>query len=365
MKSLYVDMQSRVGAFEINVNLNLLGTGVLAVLGPSGSGKTTLLRSIAGLHSPDKGLIASNSRVFFNSSQNLDLPPQRRHIGFVFQDYALFDHMTVYENVMYGIREKANRARVHNWLQKLELDTLSGRYPKQLSGGQRQRVALARALVTEPAFLLLDEPFSAIDQSLRERVREDVSDLIHGIGIPTIMVTHDIHDARIMADHILLMDHGQVLQFGTRDEVLSNPKSSIAARILGWRNILPLPVLARHGLVDVNELAARNVDVVACSAGIQPYHLRFSQNDPASLPVTVLAILDRGAVREVKCRIMDTELPVYLDVPWNYPVPAKGEQARVSMSPAHVHIFGSCTEKPAAGLSGGHMVFPSVYEQSM
>jgi molybdate transport system ATP-binding protein len=210
-----------------------------ALVGPSGSGKTTLLRVIAGLARPAAGRVASDGRVWFDAAAGIDLPPQARRIGMVFQTYALFPHLTALENVMAPLGAlplAERRARAAALLERMNLAGLEARLPRQLSGGQQQRVAVARALAREPEVLLLDEPFSAVDQVTRRKLQRELARLRETLNIPVVLVTHDLDEARLLAGRIVLVHHGTTLQSGTPDEVLLRPRSGEVARLSGLYN---------------------------------------------------------------------------------------------------------------------------------
>jgi molybdate transport system ATP-binding protein len=198
----------------------------LALFGPSGAGKTQVLKMIAGIVRPDSGHVQIAGRRLYDGSAGVHLPPQARGLGFVLQDYALFPHLTVSQNVAFALhRGWRNPARnvqapaAKRWIDALHLQAVAGQYPHQLSGGQRQRVALARALVHEPAALLLDEPFAALDQALRRRLRAELRELQAQLGIPTLLITHDDDDLRELADEVVMMRAGRVVTAADLPEV--------------------------------------------------------------------------------------------------------------------------------------------------
>jgi molybdate transport system ATP-binding protein len=214
---------------------------VVALFGPSGAGKTLTLQCLAGLARPDSGHVEVDGRVFFDSATGIDVPPQQRGLGYVFQGYALFPHLSVAGNVGFGIahwpRER-RRARVGEVLERLGLAALAERRPRELSGGQQQRVALGRALAPDPALLLLDEPLSALDGPLRRAVRAELGRIIRDFHIATVLVTHDLAEAFELADRIVVYDGGRIIQSAPKSEVLSSPASGQVARLIGIRNIL-------------------------------------------------------------------------------------------------------------------------------
>lgn len=211
---LRVRLRKKLPDFTLDVDF-AWQSGILVVFGPSGAGKTTLLDCLAGLQRPDEGLIELNGRTLFDSQQRVNLPPQKRRIGYVFQNYALFPHMTVKENVMYGLgghckcAAQRYRLSVLQVLETLRIVHLQDRYPAQLSGGEQQRVALARALMTEPDLLLLDEPWCALDEETREQVRNEVVQLQRYWQIPFILVTHDRREAHTLGEMVLYLERGQ------------------------------------------------------------------------------------------------------------------------------------------------------------
>ncbi len=212
---------------------------LLALVGESGSGKTTLLRMIAGLEQPDEGSIALGGHALVDGKKAV--PPHERGIGLLFQDYALFPHLTIFENIAFGLRalsKKDQVARVNDMMAVTGLAVDGTRYPHELSGGQQQRVALARALAAHPRLLLLDEPFSNLDTILREQIREEVKEIIAKTGTTAILVTHDIKDALGMADRIAVMDHGCLLQIDTPGAIYHRPVNEYVARLFGKFNVL-------------------------------------------------------------------------------------------------------------------------------
>ena len=224
-------------------------------LGPSGCGKTTVLRVLAGLERPQRGHIRHGARAWFDSATGLFLAPERRDIGFLFQDYALFPHMTVAGNITFaarGMPQDKVAARLGELVDVFGLRGLETRRPRELSGGQQQRVALARAVFRRPALLLLDEPLSALDATMREEVRNELRVLIEALDIPTYIVTHDRADALSLGDRTMLMEGGRIIQSGSTREVFGTPTSPTAARLVGVDTVL-IGTIARveHGLATV------------------------------------------------------------------------------------------------------------------
>lgn len=243
------------------VTLAIPAGSVVALLGPSGCGKTSVLRMIAGF------VAATSGRVNVDSQDITDLLPEQRDIGMMFQNYALFPHMTVEANVAFGLRmRKISRAeirrRVQEVLQLVKMEAMSDRYPSQLSGGQQQRVAFARAIVIEPSLLLLDEPLGALDRNLREGMQEELKLLQRKLGITSVIVTHDQNEALYLADHIAVMNAGRVEQFDAPLTVFDRPKTPFVARFMGISNILPVTVLRAEGDRLVVSLGGYELDAL-------------------------------------------------------------------------------------------------------
>ena len=262
------NVSKQFGQFQAlkDVNLEIRTGELLALLGPSGSGKTTLLRIIAGLETADTG------SIHFNGEDITERHVRKRHVGFVFQHYALFRHMTVFENIAFGLRVKPRnqrptnsqiKDRVTHLLQMVQLEGLAQRHPSQLSGGQRQRVALARALAVEPQMLLLDEPFGALDARVRQELRQWLRHLHDELHITSIFVTHDQEEALEVADRIVVMNQGQIEQIGTPEEVYDTPANPFVFNFLGSVNLF-------HGRVSGGEAHVGAMDVaVPSSAGVR------------------------------------------------------------------------------------------------
>ena len=239
---MYVELKNinkTYGSYQAsrNVNFGIEKGKLIGLLGPSGSGKTTILRMIAGLENPDSGEIIIDGKVVN------DVPASERGIGFVFQNYALFRYMTVYDNVAFGLKvQKVDKKKIHARVMELVklvgLEGLEKRYPSQLSGGQRQRVAFARALAPNPQVLLLDEPFAAIDAKIRQELRSWLKEMIEKLGITSIFVTHDQDEAIEVADEIIITNVGQIEQKGTPVEVYRNPETAFTASFFGQSSVL-------------------------------------------------------------------------------------------------------------------------------
>lgn len=280
-----------------NINLSVKPGELLALLGPSGSGKTTLLRIIAGLEYPDPG----QGQVLFHGEDVTSTPTGARQVGFAFQHYALFRHMTVFENIAFGlrVRPKATRpsdekitARVRELLKLVQLDQFERRLPSQLSGGQRQRVALARALAAEPKVLLLDEPFGALDAKVRRELRRWIRQLHEEIPITSIFVTHDQDEALEVADRVVVMNQARIEQIGTPDEVYDKPANPFVYNFLGNVNLFQGRL--RDGRVQLGEASVQvanqgGPDGSAAVAYVRPHEIKVSLH--ADGPDSIAAII--------------------------------------------------------------------------
>jgi molybdate transport system ATP-binding protein len=222
---LQLSVQKDLGGFRLDVSWQV-GNELAVLFGYSGAGKSTTFQMIAGLMQPDNGSILLNDRVLYDSAAKIDLAPQKRHLGYLFQDLALFPHMTVRQNVLYGASGRTSEEKedaAEEMLRRFRMSGLSRRFPGQISGGQKQRVALARALAGHPQALLLDEPFSALDTPVRRDMRNMVMEIQRSFRIPVILVTHDADEAEAIADRMIVYSSGRVLQTGTPDEIFVTP----------------------------------------------------------------------------------------------------------------------------------------------
>ncbi|GMV67878.1 MAG: sulfate/thiosulfate import ATP-binding protein CysA [Pseudomonadota bacterium] len=284
------------------VDLDIASGELIALLGPSGSGKTTLLRVIAGLEFPDHG------QILFGDEDMAHRPVRERRIGFVFQHYALFKHMSVLDNVAFGLRVKPRRerpgealiqARARELLELVQLGGLEKRFPAQLSGGQRQRVALARALAIEPRVLLLDEPFGALDARVRKDLRQWLRELHCKTGYTTIFVTHDQEEALELADRVVVMNRGAIEQVGSVDQVYERPASPFVFDFLGGTNVIAATVQGRAVRIREADIAALRDSLYPngpADVYVRPGDLRVSDADAPGLEVTVAAVQRTGPI---------------------------------------------------------------------
>jgi len=249
--TLQARLEVRRRDFTVEVDLHT-ATETLVVVGPSGCGKTTVLRTLAGLLTPAAGRITLGEQVLYDATRGIDVPPEQRRVGVVFQHYALFPHLDVVDNVGYGLPrlpQPERERRISAALKRVRITELAGARPSELSGGEQQRVAVARALITEPRLLLLDEPLSALDVDNRANLRRELAILLHHLAIPTVVVTHDLADADALADRIAVMDRGRIVQTGTPQDVIDHPANAYVAQFTG-ANVIPGSLLDPHAEPD-------------------------------------------------------------------------------------------------------------------
>jgi len=339
--------------FELRLELSLPEAGITALLGPSGSGKSTALRVLAGLEKPHKGNIQRGQRTWFNAENKIFLPPQQRRIGMMFQDYALFEHLSVSDNVGYGLAKEGRKYHISHWLEQLHIEDFAARFPAQLSGGQRQRVALARALAPDPDLLLLDEPFSAVDVSLRQQLRYQLKELVNDVNRPALIVSHHLEDARYLSDNIGVMAEGRMLQFGKTAEVFNNPACYTVAKILGWENFLHIDeihnttVKGKWGKLTLED--EPHIDMAWLS--IRPEHVRIATQGQSGLNATIIEITDLGAYRSVKCLLEDNSV-VHMHRPWDEPMPIARTKVtlhfplvNIKTLPSYIENIKSCKKE--------------------
>jgi len=311
----------KFGAFAAldGVDLKVDSGELLALLGPSGSGKTTLLRIIAGLDWPDAG------EVLFDGESALAHGANERQVGFVFQHYALFRHMTVFENVAFGLRvqprtvrksEASIRARVKELLDLVQLDWLSNRYPSQLSGGQRQRIALARALAIEPRILLLDEPFGALDAKVRKELRQWLRSLHSEIHVTSIFVTHDQEEALEVANRVVVMDKGRIEQIGTPGEVYDHPATAFVHGFIGESIVLPVDITdgcVRLGGKALN-IAANGAASGASKLFVRRHDMQIGPAGSGALDGAVQRVRSFGPVQRAEIALSAGECATVIEI---------------------------------------------------
>ena len=305
------------------VSLDIAGGELIALLGPSGSGKTTLLRLIAGLDFPTSG------RILFGDENASAKTVQERNVGFVFQHYALFRHMTVFENIAFGLRvrprgtrpdEATIRRRIASLLELIQLPGLENRYPTQLSGGQRQRVALARALAVDPRVLLLDEPFGALDAKVRKELRRWLREIHDHTGHTTVFVTHDQEEALELADRVVVMNDGRIEQVGSADDIFDRPATPFVFDFIGDSSALPVSVEKNHVYLDDRALA---IDAQGQADGpatlfFRPNHISLVQQNGSESGAIVGVVKSSRRIGDIKRLELEAGLARYrfeIDVP--------------------------------------------------
>jgi molybdenum ABC transporter ATP-binding protein len=306
MASLNVDLAHPLRRFELALSMDV-PPGTLALVGPSGAGKSSVLRAIAGLLSPARGRIALGADTWFDTTASVDVPAEQRPVGMVFQEYALFPHLTVRGNIAYGARRRSD---VDELLERFRISGLATARPGSLSGGERQRVALARALARKPDVMLLDEPLAALDAHTRDTVRGELRALLGDLGLPTVLVTHDIEDATTLADRIGVIVDGRLLQVGTPSELLSRPADPFVASFTGANVLEGVAVAGEGGLTAVTLDTGGTVWTTDEGRGrvaiaIHPWEVALARSAPDDTAVnhvrapvgSVVAIGNRARVR--------------------------------------------------------------------
>lgn len=276
-KLLDVDIHKDYNHFVLDIQFRIQ-QGCLGILGPSGCGKSMTLKSLAGIFHPDRGHIILNERVLLDSQQKINIRPQNRKIGYLFQNYALFPNMTVEQNIAAGIEKmdkKLKNKKIKDMIKKFHLEGLEKHYPSELSGGQQQRVALARIFAYEPDVLLLDEPFSAMDSFLKEKLRLELAKVLENFQGIAIMVSHDRDEVYQLCDHILLMEDGHIIQYGKTKEVFKRPINTTAARLTGCKNISKIKKIDdyhvectdwNHLILEVKEKVSEDIKAIGIRA---------------------------------------------------------------------------------------------------
>ncbi|GAB4068199.1 sulfate/molybdate ABC transporter ATP-binding protein [Ancylobacter sonchi] len=344
-----------------DISLDVKPSELVALLGPSGSGKTTLLRIVAGLEQPSRG------RVMFNGEDALQVPVRRRGIGFVFQNYALFRHMTVADNVAFGLRSRQRaerpseaeiKKRVADLLALVQLEAFGGRFPAQLSGGQRQRVALARALAIEPKVLLLDEPFGALDALVRKELRKWLRELHDRTGHTTLFVTHDQEEALELADRVVVMGKGKIEQVGTPDDVYDRPASAAVFGFMGESSRIEVQVKDGTAFAGHTPIAAPKSPVPDGPAllYVRPHDIAIGLAGTPGLPGVVRGFRRHGAIRrlelEVGNALFEADIAPSARVPVGEKVAVRLERARLFADGAP----GTDCRAPSAHQTGDYAI---------
>jgi molybdate transport system ATP-binding protein len=343
MATLRVD-QVTVSLRAYTLELSLEVSSTLAVVGPSGAGKSTLLKAIAGLVRPRSGRITIGARTLFDGEQGIELPPERRQVGLVFQEYALFPHMSVRQNIEYA-RERA----ADELLERFRIGHLAAAKPRELSGGERQRVALARALARNPDVLLLDEPLSSLDAHTKATVRAELHELVGALDIPVLLVTHDFDDAAALGDHISVVVDGKMRQSGTPNELVSQPADSFVASFTG-ANVLHGHVLesangsTRIRLADGATIATADEARGEVAVAVYPWEITLARMPPQDSALNVVA----GPIRtisELGNRVRVTVGPISAEI-------TSESLARLGLRPGEV-VHASFKATGTRVVSGG------------
>ena len=333
MAILHADLSHPLRAFGLELTLDV-GAETLALVGPSGAGKSSVLRAIAGLLRPAHGRVVLDGETWLDTARRVDVPPERRSVGLVFQDYALFPHLSVRRNVAFGAPD---RNAVDTLLERFRITGLADARPPDLSGGERQRVALARALAREPRALLLDEPLSALDSHTRATVRGELHDLLASLGLPVILVTHDFEDAATLADRVGVLVEGRLRQVGTPAELVAAPVDPFVARFTG-ANLVPGTVVGeRDGLTEVEldtggSMWSSDVLVGRVALSVYPWEVSLSHELP-----------DDSTVNHLRAPIAR--------------ITTLGNRARVAVGPLVAEVTTASVERLA--LRGGEPVVAS------
>ncbi|HEV2899281.1 MAG TPA: sulfate/molybdate ABC transporter ATP-binding protein [Pseudaminobacter sp.] len=333
-----------------DVSLDIRSGELIALLGPSGSGKTTLLRLIAGLERPTEGA------VFFGDEDSSHRSVQERNVGFVFQHYALFRHMTVADNIGFGLKVRPGstrpareeiRRRTSELLDLVQLSGLESRYPSQLSGGQRQRVALARALAIEPRILLLDEPFGALDAQVRRELRRWLREIHDTTGHTTVFVTHDQEEALELADRVVVMSQGLIEQVGTADDVYDRPNSPFVYGFIGDSSALPVRV--ENGQLWLQDrtigIEAEDVPNGAATLYFRPHDIELLDGCGGCIAGTVVASRRVAGTRRVELAVGGARERVEIELPVEHPAGMKG---RIAFRPKRWKLFSAADRNDLA-----------------
>jgi molybdate transport system ATP-binding protein len=281
METLRLDLDHGLRSFRLALAL-AVGAETVALVGPSGAGKSSVLRAVAGLLRPDRGTVSFGDEAWLDTARRVDVPPERRRVGLVFQEYALFPHLDVRRNVEFGAEDRRSVPRL---LERLRIAHLARARPRDISGGERQRVALARALARQPDVLLLDEPLSALDAHTRAAVRAELHELLRDLGLPTLLVTHDFDDAATLADRVGVLVDGRVLQLGTPGELVAAPSDPFVASFAGANVLVGRARAGGNGLTEVVLDAGGSVWSTEAGTGhvavaVYPWEVSLSRRTP-------------------------------------------------------------------------------------
>jgi molybdate transport system ATP-binding protein len=333
MAQLDADVHHGLRAFDLELTL-AVGDETLALVGPSGAGKSTFLRAVAGLERPHRGRIALDGEVWLDTDRGVDVPPERRSVGLVFQEYALFPHLSVRRNVAVG---GASTAEVDELLERFGIAALAAARPDAISGGERQRVALARALARRPRVLLLDEPLSALDAHTRSAVRGELRGLLAGLGLPVVLVTHDFEDAATLADRVGVLVEGRILQLGTPAELVAAPVDPFVARFTGANLVRGTSTGPSGGLTEVvldvgGTMWSTDALRGRVAIAVHPWEISLSRTAP-----------DDSAVNHLRAPIAS--------------ITSLGNRARVAVGPLVAEVTAGSVER--LGLREGDVVVAS------
>ena len=329
--------------------------GVFAILGASGCGKSMTLRCIAGIVKPDKGKIISNGKVFFDSEKKINLTPQQRNIGFLFQNYALFPHMSVKQNIQLGIEKLSKEEKdeiTKKYLKKFRLEGFEDRYPWQLSGGQQQRIALARALCLNPDILILDEPFSALDYHLRSNMENELCEILKDFDGNVLFVTHDISEAYRISDDIIVFDNGLSLPKRTKNELFVHPSCMTEAVTTGCKNISSCDIINTDTVFakdwGFNCKIEKGVNENSKHIGIRAHHMKVVEDNSQDIEdgenifeMTVVKVIENSFTYNIHIKNCDNEnnLSLQMEVDKNIEKVKVGQKIRVKFEKNSVFDF--------------------------
>ena len=352
--SLYVDIEKDLGSFKLKVKFEQ-EDGIVGLLGQSGCGKSMTLRCIAGIVKPDKGKIISNGKVFFDSEKKINLTPQQRNIGFLFQNYALFPHMSVKQNIQLGIEKLSKEEKdeiTKKYLKKFRLEGFEDRYPWQLSGGQQQRIALARALCLNPDILILDEPFSALDYHLRSNMENELCEILKDFDGNVLFVTHDISEAYRISDDIIVFDNGLSLPKRTKNELFVHPSCMTEAVITGCKNISSCDIINTDTVFakdwGFNCKIEKGVNEKSKHIGIRAHHMKVVEDNSQDIEdgenifeMTVVKVIENSFTYNIHIKNCDNEnnLSLQMEVDKNIEKVKVGQKIRVKVEKNSVFDF--------------------------